>query len=73
MTVARPEDVVQQFDDTPPSLYAFPKGAEPWATQRQVYAEMPASIVAADGARCYFAEKFDESDNEYRRTVWISR
>jgi hypothetical protein len=70
----RPSDVVKQLDVTPPSLYAFPEGGEPWAIERQVYTEIPAAVVAADDAtRCFFGEKFDNADREYRRTVWISR
>ena len=72
-TVARPEDVVQQFGETPPSLYAFPRGGAPWENEREAYAELPASVVAANGARCYFAERFDKSDNEFQRTLWVSR
>jgi hypothetical protein len=74
VTIAHPADVVEQFDETPPSLYVFPKGAEPWATEQQSYTEIPVSAVVADrGARCYFSEKFDDGDKEYRRTVWVSR
>jgi hypothetical protein len=73
-TIKQPGDVVRQFDETPPSLYVFPKGAEPWTTEHQVYTEMLTGAVVADSrARCYFSEKFDKSDNEYRRTVWVSR
>jgi hypothetical protein len=73
-TIQRPDDVVNQFDETPPSLYVFPRGAEPWNTEHEGYTEMPANAVIADSkARCYFGEKFDNTDNEYRRTIWISR
>ena len=74
VTITGPDDIADQFDVTPPSLYAFPKGGEPWATDHQAYVEIPAAVVAAeDVTRCFFGEKFDDADREYRRTVWISR
>lgn len=73
-TIKRPDDLVSQFDETPPSLYVFPRGAEPWNTERQLYTEISADAVVGDSrGRCYFSEKFDNADNAYRRTIWISR
>ena len=72
--VASQEDIVDQFDDAPPSLYAFPKGAEPWVTERHLFIEIPTTVVAAeDISCCFFGETFDERDQEYRRTIWITR
>jgi hypothetical protein len=72
--IRNPDDVVQQIDETPPSLYVFPKGGEPWHTQQQSYTKMPDGAVTTDSrACCYFSEQFDSTDQEYRRVVWISR
>jgi len=62
--------LAQQFDDTPPSLYIFKKGTEPWIT-------MNTQIISLEDAifdffsLCYIEYK-EEKELEFRRSVWIS-
>ena len=73
-SLSRPNELVAQIDETPPSLYAFPNGAEPWNTNPTGYTELKPTVVGVGpNARVLFAEEFNEDDREYRRTVWISR
>ncbi len=72
-TFAKIQDIVMAYDGTPPSLYCFQKGSEPWVTEPG-YTELPIAFRApiADETRSYFYEFYYEDGQEYRRTFWIA-
>jgi hypothetical protein len=68
------EQLSGHLGDTPPSLYAFEQGSEPWANNRDEFVELAGFIAGDQGGKGYFTERPDpDEDGEYQRTVWIAR
>lgn len=66
-------DLVAELDWTPPSLYLFRHGAEPWlAVEGEECTELPRAFrTDAPEGKAFFCEWYHELDREFRRTVWL--
>jgi hypothetical protein len=65
-------DLTKEFDDSPPSLYLFEQGNEPWRTDKD-FAEVSIDFQPRMNIRMrtYLREWFDENDADFRRSFWI--
>ena len=65
--------IVAVMDDSPPSLYLFEQGSEPWRSDsdfREVIGDyMPATNLKL---RTFFREWFDDNDQTFRRSFWLA-
>jgi hypothetical protein len=77
------EEIERQFDSSPPSVYLFCAGQEPWAKKQSSTAFdelLEPKIIACNElfsdllphAKCYFLEFFRPDDAEYRRSIFIA-
>lgn len=74
-----PAELEQQFNASPPSLYLFHRGSEPWGermldlqvTRSTIVREINPSVLgnAAAGRRCVYMEFF--ADGEYSRSLFV--
>ena len=67
------QEIVAVMDDSPPSLYLFEQGDEPWRSDsdfREVVGDyMPATNFKLRG---FFREWFDDNDRAFRRSFWLA-
>lgn len=65
-------EVEEHFEWTPPSLYMFPLGEEPWKDEdcTELSSEYRASSVPE--MHTYFCEWYDKNDAEFRRSLWLT-
>jgi hypothetical protein len=70
-------DLEKQLGHTPPSLYIFPRGKEPW-TQRKgedvTVRKIDASIFGPSlgPKRCFYMEFREAGEDEYYRSVFLT-
>lgn len=72
-------ELEQQLNGSPPSLYLFHRGSEPWSkrmldpqvTASTIVQEIDSSVLgsAAAGRRCVYMEFF--TDGEYSRSIFV--
>ncbi|MEW6609762.1 MAG: hypothetical protein AB1414_20335 [bacterium] len=68
-----PDELEQEFDITPPSLYLFPKGSEPWVIDFNDFLLIDLDLFRLKGldVKCFYAENLIGDDDEYRRSLWL--
>jgi hypothetical protein len=77
------EEMERRFDSSPPSVYLFYAGQEPWTKRKGSTAvdelTEPKTIVCdalfsdlLPYTKCYFLEFFRPDDAEYRRSIFIA-
>ncbi|MFL5403414.1 MAG: hypothetical protein ACJ8BF_11425 [Gemmatimonadales bacterium] len=66
-------DIVEELDWSPPSLYLFEPDNVEWLGRNQSHElgdeYRPANVP---GARAFLREWYDERDREYRRSFWLA-
>jgi hypothetical protein len=68
------EQFEARFNRTPPSLYLFKPGSEPWTQTKAVAQQIPPAIFGglADGEDCWYLQfKYDDSEG-YSRSVFVT-
>ena len=69
VTYAQLEELL---DDSPPSLYLFERGAEPWIDDADFGgATLDLPWISNLAVVPRFREWFDENDEDYRRSFWL--
>jgi hypothetical protein len=68
------DELSDELSDTPPSLYLFPKGKEPWIDPREQFARLPGTPF---GSRCadlfvFYSEYSVPGELEFRRSLWFT-
>lgn len=66
-------EVADELTDTPPSIYVFPKGEEPWIRRPDDAVPVSPDVLSmkTDGLRCILFEYREEYEDEYRRSLWV--
>lgn len=66
-------DLIQEIDNSPPSLYLFEKGNEPWRTDED-FSEASIDFQPRMNIRMrtYLREWYDDNDADFRRSFWIA-
>ena len=68
-----PREVEAQFNWSPPSLYLFHRGAEPWIKDHADILDASKLFGESHSARiCYYFEFRAEGESEYSRSVFLS-
>lgn len=67
------QDLIESLGDTPPSLYAFERGMEPWAQGPDEFQRLSGLTTHDREAVAYLSERFDAEEGEHNRNVWIAR
>lgn len=65
-------DVQRELDMSPPSLYLFPQGKEPWLEDEDFSPWRGAVYLEERAAQAHFREWRDDEDDEYRRVLFLS-
>lgn len=65
------DDVVAATDWSPPSLYVFERGREPWREEENCVATAHVRDQAR-GVEIFCREWLHEPDREFRRTCWVT-
>jgi hypothetical protein len=65
-------EIVSEMDDSPPSLYLFKMGDEPWV-EDTAFRELSSRFHPRLNlpVRSFLREWFDENDGEFRRSFWL--
>ena len=67
------QDLQAELDSSPPSLYLFLPGEEPWHDDADFQTfEIPRSLPTNHVVRAYLREWYDENDEDYRRSFWLA-
>jgi hypothetical protein len=65
-------DLLPQLDMSPPSLYLFGQGSEPWQHDPQFRPWAGLLVIPTNlRVKAYFREWFDSNDEDYRRSFWL--
>ena len=66
-------ELTSEVDDSPPSLYLFEQGNEPWKTDEDFH-ETPieCSLRVNIQVRTFLREWRDENDGDFRRSFWLA-
>lgn len=64
----------RHFGSTPPSLYVFKRGEEPWS-QGSDCGELGTAYRPDTNpdVQVYYCEWFDKNDSEFRRSLWLAK
>lgn len=74
LSIESVDELTQELDDSPPSLYLFDRGAEPWrADDDCIEWGHSLGLVREAGLRYYLRQWIDDQDAEYRRSFWIAQ
>ena len=67
------DQITEELDDSPPSLYLFEKNHEPWLDDRD-FRELPGQYQPPLNIpiRSFVREWLDENDGEFRRSFWLA-
>jgi len=60
-----------EMDWSPPSIYVFARGCEPWETEQGCVRFDQFEVGSETPMAGYLCEWFDENDADYRRSLWI--
>jgi hypothetical protein len=65
-------DIVREVDVSPPSLYLFDRGEEPWLSDVDFIAYDALLNELGPQIGVYLREWYDDHDDEYRRSFWLA-
>lgn len=66
------DDLVHEFDSSPPSLYVFESGTGPWYGDSGSVRKLEGtSWLPGISTQAYFLEWWDHNDDEFRRALWV--
>ncbi len=65
--------VLARVDNSPPSLYLFDRGIEPW-TKSSEFSDVSGTVAPPTNfaTRVMLREWFEEEDDEYRSSLWLA-
>jgi hypothetical protein len=68
------QELMKQFDYSPPSLYLFQKGKEPWIIDKDDFTIINSDIFSQVNIRykCLYLEIMSEYDDDYIRSFWMT-
>ncbi|WP_143206315.1 hypothetical protein [Singulisphaera sp. GP187] len=67
------DDLFYELDITPPSIYLFPLGKEPWNDQSHDFVRLDPSLplsILSDAVALYLEYK-ESTEAEFRRSLWL--